>query len=397
MTKRIVILTQYFLPEMGAPQSRLYETAIGLKNQGWEVLVITAMPNYPTGRIFEGYRRKLFCMDNINGLKIYRFPLIASNSRKSFPRIISMISFSVSSLFSVLKLWKFKPTYVLTESPPLTLAVTGIMLSKLTGAKHVMNVSDIWPLSAMELHAISEGVFYNILRRLERRTYSMSYACTGQSEEIVTYLNKEGGSNTLLYRNGVDVERFANAAMRIRQSGEQLKIVYTGLLGVAQGILAVCRNIDFAAAGAEFHIYGDGGERNDIELFLAKNPQKGICLHKPVDREQIPSILSNYDVTLIPLKKPIYGAVPSKIYESMAAGLPILFAGGGEGAQLVTRHNVGWICEPSDYQEMRNRIKEISILSEADKDELRSNCIKAAQEEFDRKIQIDRLNTFLTQ
>ena len=102
-------------------------------------------------------------------------------------------------------------------------------------------------------------------------------------------------------------------------------------------------------------------------------------------------------MTLIPLKKPIYGAVPSKIYESMAAGLPILFAGGGEGAQLVTRHNVGWICEPSDYQEMRNRIKEISILSEADKDELRSNCIKAAQEEFDRKIQIDRLNTFLTQ
>jgi glycosyltransferase involved in cell wall biosynthesis len=382
---------------MGAPQSRLYETAVGLRERGWEVLIITAMPNYPTGRIFNGYRRKLYCTDEINGLVIHRFPLLASNSRKSFPRIVSMVSFSISSLFSVIKLWQFKPQYVLTESPPLTLAVTGIILSKFTGAKHIMNVSDIWPLSAMELHAISEGTSYNFLRRLEKRSYRMSYACTGQSEEIVNYLRQEGSSRTLLYRNGVDIERFAPAPERVEQAGRRLKIVYTGLLGVAQGIFAICRNIDFANLGSEFHIYGDGGERNDIESFLANHPDKGIYLHAAVGRELIPSILNNYHVTLIPLKKSIYGAVPSKIYESMAAGLPILFAGGGEGAMLVRKYQVGWLCQPSDYKRMQELIKEISTLDASVLDTMRVNCIKAARDEFDRKVQIDRLNTFLSE
>jgi glycosyltransferase involved in cell wall biosynthesis len=306
-----------------------------------------------------------------------------------------MMSFSISSLFSIFKLWKFKPTYILTESPPLTLAATGIMLSRLTKAKHIMNVSDIWPLSAKELHAISDGTLYEILRRLERRAYRMSYACTGQSEEIVTYIKNEGSRRTLLYRNGVDIERFSDVPVCKKERHEGLKVVYTGLLGVAQGIFAICRNIDFTAIGAEFHIYGDGGERNDIEQFLQNNPGKKIYLHKPVRRDEVPSVLSKYNVTLIPLKKPIYGAVPSKIYESMAAGLPILFAGGGEGALLVSRHNVGWTCEPSNYSEMRRKLEEISELAESDMQILRLNCLEAAKNEFDRKIQIDRLHTFL--
>ncbi|MGN6568961.1 MAG: glycosyltransferase, partial [Flavipsychrobacter sp.] len=165
--KKLVILTQYFSPEMGAPQSRLLETANGLISLGWEVKVITAMPNYPTGKIFKDFKGKLSAKDKVGNIDVWRYWLYASNSKKSLPRIISMLSFSFTSFMAIFKLRKLKPDYVFTESPPLTLGLTGLMLARFTGARHIMNVSDLWPLSAYELGAISKGFTYNQLEKLE--------------------------------------------------------------------------------------------------------------------------------------------------------------------------------------------------------------------------------------
>jgi hypothetical protein len=131
---------------MGAPQSRLYETAIGLKNTGWEVVVITALPNYPTGKIFSQYKKRFFTKETLNEIQVWRYLLYASNSKKSFPRILSMFSFSLMVLFSIYKVRKFKPGFIFTECPPLTLGISGILLAKFSRSKHIMNVSDLWPL-----------------------------------------------------------------------------------------------------------------------------------------------------------------------------------------------------------------------------------------------------------
>ena len=95
--RRIVILTQYFPPEMGAPQARLYETAIGLKQLGWDVSVITAMPNYPLGKIFEPFRGHFYFNEVMDGIPVRRYWLFASNSKFALPRILNMISFSFIS------------------------------------------------------------------------------------------------------------------------------------------------------------------------------------------------------------------------------------------------------------------------------------------------------------
>lgn len=394
--KKIAILTQYFLPEMGAPQSRLYETALGLKQHGWDVRIITAMPNYPTGKIFKDYRKKLSSSESIDGIPIYRYTLYASNSRKRIPRIVSMLSFSFTALFAGFKLRKFKPDYIFTESPPLTLGVSGLILSKWVGAKHIMNISDIWPLSAVELGALSDkGRFYRLLSKLELYLYKQSFACTGQSQQIVSYLQTKGSNRTHLYRNGVHVERFNSNG--IAKAGNKLRIVYAGLLGVAQGIFDVCKNINFAELGVEFHIYVDGAERKEIAAFLSANPGRGIVLHETVKREDVPATIMLYDITLIPLIKPIYGAVPSKIYEAMAAGLPILFTGGGEGAELVSTHRAGWVCAPSDFETMKKLIKEITAMQPGDLAEIKANCMAAAKNVFDRKKQVAHLHQFLLQ
>lgn len=382
---------------MGAPQSRLYETALGLQKRGWQVTVVAAMPNYPTGKVFDDYKGKFSCKENKDGIDIYRYTLYASNSKRSLPRIISMLSYSFTALFSVGKLRRIKPDYVLTESPPLTLALSGLYLAKWCGARHIMNVSDLWPLSAYKLGAISKGFIYNQLEWLEKYLYRKSYACTGQSQEIVSQLETSGARKTLLYRNGVDIQRFDEVRKDVKQIPVQrLRIVYAGLLGVAQGILDVCKQINFEELGAELHIYGEGAERNEIVVYLATNKDKGIYLHDSVKRNDVPITIMQYDVTLVPLIKPIFGAVPSKIYEAMAAGLPIIFTGGGEGAVLIEQYKAGWVCEPADYTAIKNRIAAIATMSQEELSAIKNNCISAARNIFNREMQIDNLHLFLS-
>lgn len=390
---RVGLLTQYYKPEMGAPQNRLYEMMRGLKNLGNEVCVVTAMPNYPTGKIFDKYRGKLTVKETVDDIEVKRYWLYASNSKRVLPRIWNMISFTVMSLFSIPYLRKQKLDYLIVETPPLTLAMCGRLVAALAGAKFVANVSDIWPLSAKELGAMSDGFLYKILEKIERRIYKKAYISMGQSEEIVQHIQNNGGKNVYLFRNGVDPNRFVVRTRLINKTAS-LKLIYAGLLGYAQGIFDICKSVNFRELGVEFHIYGAGGEQRDIEAFLSQNPDCGITYHGVVSRDELPPILISADMTLIPLVKHIYGAVPSKIYESMAAGLPILFVGEGEGATIVKENNIGLVTSSKNYDGLKENIRYAVAHREA-LETMSANCIKCAHDKFNRPKQIVALNEFL--
>ncbi|MCH5219097.1 MAG: glycosyltransferase family 4 protein [Muribaculaceae bacterium] len=391
---RIGILTQYFKPEMGAAQNRLYELVQGLQNLGNEIYVVTGMPNYPSGKIFDKYKKKFTYKEDIEGTEIKRYWLYASNSRKTIPRIWNMLSFSITSFFSLSYLRRKKLDYLIVESPPLTLAWTGRWLSKFIGAKFIANISDLWPLSAKELGAISEGRIYRLLEKLERNIYTHSDIAMGQSEEIVDYISKHGGKLTYLFRNGVDPTRFDLSLKKPNDKNSNIKIIYAGLLGYAQGIADICRSINFKELGAEFHIYGNGGEQKEIMNLIEANPENGIFYHGVVTREELPLILMGADMALVPLVKNIFGAVPSKIYEAMAAGLPILFIGEGEGAKIIKDHKLGFIIHSKDFTSLRNIIKNASMDREM-LQKMSNNCRQAANNNFNRPKQIVQLNKFL--
>jgi glycosyltransferase involved in cell wall biosynthesis len=390
--KKLVIISQYYIPEIGAPQNRLYELATGLKRNGWEVTVITAMPNYPTGKIFESYSGKFFMTEYIDDMVVRRHWLFASNSKKALPRILSMLSFSVTILFSFHFLKRGKFDYLIVESPPLTLGISAYVLSRFCKSKLLLNVSDLWPLSAKELGAISDNLLYKKIESIERFLYKRSFICMGQSQEIVDYIKSHGAKTTYLFRNGVDPTRFK---IKETNRNEAIKgIVYTGLLGVAQGILNICKNINFKALGVQFHIYGDGTEKEQLELYLKTNQDNNIFYHGVVTRNEIPYVLSQYTATLIPLVKGIYGAVPSKIYESMAAGLPILFSGDGEGRSIIEKYDLGWTSSPKDYYGLKKNIQ--MLIAKRDEYWSKSqNCLSVANWEFNRLKQIDELHKFL--
>lgn len=392
MKKRITVLTQYYKPEIGAPQNRLLEMITGLKKHGWEVSVITAMPNYPQGKIFNNYRRKLFYINKVDDVDVFRTWLYASNSSYAIPRIFSMLSFSFMAMSSLIFLLKKKPDILLVESPPLTLGVTGVILSKLVGAKFVFNVSDLWPLTAKELGAISDGVFYKFLELIERFLYKNASVCLGQSAEIVDYIKKHGANKVYLFRNGVAPERFKNI---ITLEKKPRTLVYAGLLGVAQGLLKICKKLDFKSLEVDFHIYGDGREKVEICQYLNDNPDKGIFYHGSVSRSEIPSVLKLYSASLIVLVKNIYGAVPSKIYESMAAGLPIFFSGAGEAVSIINENNLGWCSKPNHFSELENNIKN-AFNDNIEFEKKINNCILISKHKFNRTEQIEELSIYLS-
>lgn len=392
---KIALLTQYYKPEMGAPQNRLFEMVTGLKKLGNDLIVITGMPNYPGGKISDEYKGKFFCKDNLDDIPVYRYWLYATNTKKTLQRIWNMVSFSITSLFSLRCIKKFKPDYIIVESPPLTLCLTAWLLSKCCSTKLITNISDLWPLSARELKAISGDSFvYKCLEKIERFIYKKSFICLGQSSEIVDYMSEHGAKKTYLFRNGVDPSRFEGLVSNHHNNNEPFRIVYAGLLGYAQGIFDICKNIDFNKLGVEFHIYGAGGEQGEIDQYLSDNPEKGIIYHGKVTREQIPQVLIESDVALIPLVVNIYGAVPSKIYEAMAAGLPILFSGEGEGQRIIEKYNLGWVAPAKDYKTVTDNIR--SFMQEPNQvQEKKENCIRCAKEVFNRPKQIAGLNEYL--
>lgn len=375
---------------MGAPQNRLLELSKIFIEKGWEVCVVTAMPNYPKGQIFKEYKGKFSTEEDVQGIKVLRYWMYASIAAKSIPRIISMLSFSFTSLFSRSFIKKFKPDFIFTESPPLTLTFSGYLLSKLTGSRLIMNVSDVWPLSAKELGVIRDGFLYRQLERFEKFLYKKSYLCTGQSEEIAAHIKSSGGERVYLFRNGVDVRRFTKSRSAA-ESKENIKIIYAGLLGVAQGIFDIAKNIDFGELGSEFHIYGEGAERNKLENYLKDNGNRNIFLHESVSREEIPNLLSGFYCTIIPLVNNIYGAVPSKIYESMAAGLPVMFSGSGEGAKIISEYKVGLVSKPKDYDSLKENIIKIRN-SVSLRNEMSERGRKLAEEKFDRNVLIDEFS-----
>ena len=258
--------------------------------------------------------------------------------------------------------------------------------------KLIANISDIWPLSAKELGAISEGRLYRILERLEHKIYRSAHLCMGQSQEIVDHIASHGGKNVYLFRNGVDPTRFQIA--RNDAITYPVKIIYAGLLGFAQGVADICKSINFADIGAEFHIYGAGGEQEEIEQYLQQNPNRGIFYHGVVSRQELPKKLQEAHLTLVPLVKNIYGAVPSKIYESMAAGLPIMFIGEGEGAKIVENNAIGLVAHAKDYATLQANIQYIVSHPDIMKNMI-DNCQKCAQTKFNRPQQILSLHQYL--
>ncbi|WP_240475143.1 glycosyltransferase family 4 protein [Neotamlana sedimentorum] len=356
IVKEVLIITNYFPPEIGAASNRIFHLAQGLQGQNYKVSVITPLPNYPKGKIFDGYKGVFKKTTTEHHITIHRLWIYASNSKNKLKRLIAMLSYSFSLIWFFM--WNKLPEKVIVQSPPLLVAFTCMFFIRNKKRKLILNVSDLWPIAGLELGAFKKNFSYKLLERIERFNYKKADLVLGQSEEILTHITSLfPEKDTFLYRNFPDF----NPPILEEQATEngKIKMVYAGLLGIAQGIYKLCTELNYK--NIQFHIYGAGAEKEKIEALIAKNPELDIIYHGEIARTELHEALLKYDLTVIPLLNRIYGSVPSKIFEYGKLGLPMLYFGGGEGENIIETYNLGWVVPPTNYKALNLQLSKIEL------------------------------------
>ncbi|HAQ69957.1 glycosyltransferase family 4 protein [Salibacteraceae bacterium] len=388
----ILIVSNYYDPELGAAPKRISAMARGFVERGNSVRVLCPMPNYPKGRVFGGYRNKLKVREFIDGVCVDRIFIYPSKSQKPFVRLLSMLSFSISLAFYLPFLNVNRTKLILIQSPPLFVSFTAVFLSNLFFKKKIcLNVSDLWPQSAVELNVLKPGRMHNILLNLESYIYKKSDLILGQSTEILEHIKAQVDKPSFLYRNLLssdltDSNRGSIAGLN--------KVVYAGLLGYAQGVFELCKRVDFKSLGLEFHIYGMGMEEEQIRDFCQKNTDLSVFFHGAYHPNDLKQIYSDVLVALVPLSNRIIGAVPSKIFELIQFEVPIIFSGGGEGAEIVRAYKLGLTVPPGNIEGITESLEAFRSFNKDEFDALIKSIRAAKANDFNFNAQFNSLIDF---
>ena len=387
--EEILIISNYYPPEKGAAANRIEQLALKLFQNNYKVSVVCPLGNYPKGELFPEYKGKFSVTENRDNITVKRLWIFPSVSKNLLVRILSVLSFSMSLFFYLL--FKKTPKKVIVQSPPLLLSFLSVFVLSLKNKKIILNISDLWPLAAIELKALKEHSFsHKFSLWLERFIYKKSTLILGQSNEIITHVRTIVPSKKcFLYRNFPD-HKVDNLELKTEEN-QPVKIFYAGLLGIAQGVFELCEKIDLKGLNVELHIFGDGAEKKQIETLLLSANEPKIFFHGMLDRNELHKKIMSFDIAVVPLKTRIYGSVPSKIFEYGALGFPILYFGGGEGETIVFENQMGWVANVGNYEELNSKIKEISNLSKNELDLLKKNIFEKAQSSFNLDNQIEGL------
>ena len=365
---RVTFLTHYFPPEVGPAQTRLHELAKRLIAAGETVTVVTGFPNYPAGEIFPGYRGKRLMEDSYDGIRVLRTWVFATRSRGFIGRLLNYFSFPVFSLLAVRKLGPTDIIYV--QSPPLFTGLAALWFSRLKRAPYIFNVSDIWPQSAVELGVLRNRVAIRLAEWLERHIYRRASRITVPTPGILERLVARGvpREKIFLLTNGVDTAAYSvtspdrELAQRLGLNGHKV-FMYAGLHGLAQGLDVILeaakltRNPDVL-----YVLVGDGADKAAL---VAKAQAEGISNVRflPIQpTSTLPALLNLVYATVIPLRRLdlFKAALPSKLFDSMAAGRPIVAPLWGEAAALVEAAACGLVVEPEDARAVQEAVEKLA-------------------------------------
>lgn len=389
----ILIISNYYPPEKGAAANRIEHLAKKLHQKNYRVSVICPLGNYPKGQLFAEYKGKFSVTEQRENINVKRLWIYPSVSKNLVVRLLSVCSFSLMLFFYLV--FKKTPKKVIVQSPPLLLSFISVLVLSFKKKKIILNVSDLWPLAAIELKAIKENsVSHKISLYLEQFIYKNSSLILGQSNEILNHIKSIfPAKSCFLYRNFPDhkIDEIVVTPKSDIPENQPIKIFYAGLLGIAQGVFELCQKLDLSQLNIELHLFGDGAERNQIEALISRQNKQKIFFHGMVERNELHERLKYYDVAIVPLKTRIYGSVPSKIFEYTALGFPVLYFGGGEGENIVIENNLGWVPEVENFEALNNAILEISTLSREQLNSLKNNVFTTSKLAFNLDRQMNEL------
>lgn len=369
---KLLFLTQYYPPETGAPQNRLHSLALNLIKVGFEVEVLTAMPNYPKMEIFPEYQGIKEMEETIDGVRVVRSSIYVTKDKGVAKRLMNYFSFVWTSMRSYKRL--SEADYVLCESPPLFLGISALYLARKLKAKMIFNVSDLWPESAEELDIVSNKFFLGLAYKLEAYLYKKSFLVTGQTQGIVADINKRFPKvPTMWLPNGIDKDVYSFEDIEtdwLEEYGIQGKrlYMYAGIIGHAQGLDVIIKakqwlmnNEPEIASGLEFVMIGDGPEKDRLEE-LDKELETKIVFIPNTPKQKVMRMIKNASGYIVPLKKLnlFLGAIPSKIFDPLALGIPVLLGVDGEARNIFIEQGKGGLFyEPENHEALAKAIVQL--------------------------------------
>lgn len=392
---KLLILTQYFPPEVGAPQNRLFELAVRLKKAGVDVSVLTAMPNYPQMKIHEAYVGKKYVFETLEGIPVHRSSIYIPKSKSIVQRLMNYFSFVYSSgRTGVNKIGDVD--IIMCESPPLFLGWSALYLKRKKKAKLIFNVSDLWPESAEKLGVVTNKWMLKLAYNLEEKLYKRSALVSGQTQGICKNINQRFPQvPTYWLPNGVDISYYDPTAVndetwRTKNNfkSNDVLFLYAGIIGLAQGLEVILHAAQLVKDKPElkFILLGSGPEKEKLQQLKTELQLENVIFVDGVSKKEMPEIVAASDVSVIPLKKMdlFLGAIPSKIFENLAMQKPILLGVDGEARELfIEQGNCGLYFEPENHKALAEAAIKISTDTQLRK-QLGENGRKYVSEKFNR-------------
>jgi glycosyltransferase involved in cell wall biosynthesis len=367
---KILLLTQYFPPEIGAPQNRLHSLASYLSGFGAEVTVLTAMPSYPQSELHAGYKHKWFKKETDGKLTIFRSWIYVTKSKAVFPRLLNYFSFVFTSFILGIFFIRRRDV-IICESPPLFLGITALLLKWIKSSKLVFNVSDLWPESAEKLDIISNKTMLSLSYALEGFIYKNANLVSGQTQGIINSIESRfPATHTHLMRNGIDIKQFNHTGNRTAfrtkcAIGENDFVVgYAGIIGHAQGLEIVIRAADKLKhiEKLTFLFVGNGPDKDNLMALTNQLSLKNIRFLNSVPRTEMPDVIAACDCYVTPLRKNdlFLGAIPSKIFEPLYYQKPVIMGVNGEAKELfVDQGKCVLHFEPENLEQLTAAINQL--------------------------------------
>jgi len=364
---KILYVSQYFPPEMGAPAGRVSELSRLWVEDGHEVTVLTGFPNHPTGVVPRSYRSKfrhLVSREELEGVNVVRTWLLPFPNRKAYERMLSYGSFCVSS--ATTGIFLDRPDLVIASSPQLLVGLSGWWLARCNGAPFIFEVRDLWPESLAAVGSgNSDSVLYRSLSKIAGFLYRSCDRLVVVTPAFKNYLIERWGvpeEKIVVVENGVDTNLFSKhplgSALKRKLGAEDKFVVsYIGTMGNAHGLetlVEAATVLRERAPNVLFLLVGEGAEKARI-LSLARS--RGLTNVRFVDqqpREKIPAYISASDACLVLLKRTelFKTVLPTKMLEFMACSCPVILGVDGHARSVMEQANAGIFIPPEDSREL---------------------------------------------
>lgn len=399
---RILFLSDNFPPETNAPATRTHEHCKKWVEMGYQVTVITCFPNFPKGKVFEGYTNKLYEKENIDGINVIRVWSYITENNGFVKRIIDYISYAITSFIFGLYI---KTDLIIATSPQFFTAISGRVLSFFKRTPWVMEVRDLWPDSIAAVGSMDKtSKSFKLLKIIESHLYFNASKIIVVTNSFKNYLITEHQitpEKIGVFKNGIIINNLKkpklNDVIALKESlGLENKIIisYIGTHGLAHGLKFILESISkISNPDLHFLFIGDGAEKQNLMDYSNKLHSKNFTFLESVTKIDIPLYIDSSDYSLVNLKKSdeFKNVIPSKIFENIAMYKPILLGVEGESKKLINDYGVGVCFEPENQKSFLNALDDIQKL---DKVSFKLNCDKMLVD-FDRNIISENLIRFI--